>query len=133
MPLPVPWKSKTTGYAQTAGLFATVADSPKLTINVPERVSVSGNQGSIKVIVERFDDDRAPVTLGAARQIAGLWIEPVQVGPGQRLAEVKVRATSASNHLVLVGRVNGKVLGKSRPITVELAGTAPLKRGTDEN
>jgi len=111
---------KIMGDAQTGVLQATIADAPQIILGVPDRVGVpKGKPGTIRVIVNRFDDSRAPLELAADEAPPGFIIEPAIVQPGMTVGELKVTTTAEKPAtIVLVGKTGGKVLGKSHPIVI---------------
>lgn len=132
------WRNtqKIWGPAETSELYATVIDPPQLVLDVPDRVSASrGKPGSIKVVVTRLDEGKAPLELRAANAPGGVVVEPATLQPGGTLVELKVSASIESPaSIVLEGTTAGKVLGRSHPILIDPAARAAAAQVTsDEN
>jgi hypothetical protein len=109
------------GDAEEDSLRVTVADTPGVVLVVPRSLSLSGDgAASFTAIVTRLDEGSVlplELTLEAAGE--GLTLEPVEVPANATRAEVKLRGSrQAVGEFVLVGRVGGRVVGKSHPITV---------------
>jgi hypothetical protein len=130
------WTStqKIWGPAETAEFYATIADAPRLVMDVPDRVSAQpGKPGTIKVVVTRLDESDAPLQLRALQLPAGLVLEPVTIPAGVTLADVRFTAAAAPASLVLEGVVAGRVLGRTHPIVIDTANRAAPKVIPDEN
>jgi hypothetical protein len=107
------------GDAEEEALRITVADAPGVVLGVPQSVSLlKDNTASFTVIVTRLDEgstEALDLTLEAAAD--GLSAAPLAVPVTSTRTEVKLRAAaSAPGEFVLVGRVHGRVTGKSHPI-----------------
>ena len=110
---------KIMGDAQTGRLLATVADPPTLVLSTPDEVTVALDEpGEIRVIVNRLDEGSAPLEI-VGEGPAGIIVEPAVVQPSTTLATLNVRSSmSAPASIVLVGRTEGRQLGKSHPIVI---------------
>jgi hypothetical protein len=117
-------RRKIFGFSQTQELYTTVADLPELVLEVPDRISVPANgEETVQIIISRFDEGTAPLELKAAALPEGLSIDPVTVRPGATLADLKVAASGKGPFtVVLEGSSDGKVLGQSHPIAVQIGG-----------
>jgi len=130
------WTStqKIWGPAETVELYATIAEAPKLVMDVADRVSVlPGKPGTIKVVVTRLDESAAPLQLRAMQLASGLVLEPVMVSTGITLVDVGFTAAAVPASLVLEGVVAGHLLGKTHPIAIDAANRAAPKVTVDEN
>lgn len=123
------------GDAQTGLLHVTIADPPQLIMTAPDRVGVvRGKPGTIRVIVNRFDEGHAPLEVSAAEPPEGIVVEPVTVAPSSTVAMVKVTSTmNRPATVVLVGKTEGKLLGKSHPIVIAPGGQTAATEASDEN
>ena len=130
------WKIRqnVVGYAETRPLYATIADPPQLVLTTPDRITVArGKTAKIKVVVARMDDGNQPLEIGAEPE-SGLAVETATVAPGGTQAEVEVTNSAAGPaRLTLVGKVGGKAIGYSHPITIDSAGKAERKEAADED
>jgi hypothetical protein len=130
------WTSsqKIWGPAETVELYATIADAPKLVMDVPDRISAQpGKPGTFKVVVTRLDDGDAPLQLRAVQLPAGMVLHPVTVPAGATLVDVQFTAAAGPAAVVLEGVVAGTVLGRTHPIAIDTANRAGPKVSTDEN
>ena len=77
-------------------------------------------EAEFTAVVTRLDEGRAePLELAVEAAEDGLALNAAPVPAGSTRADVKLRASAAApGEFVLVGRVNGTVLGKSHPIRV---------------
>ena len=124
------------GPAETAPLWATVADAPLVVMDVPDRVPATrGKPGTVKIIITRLDSSEAPMQLRAVEARTGLALQPVTVQAGATLADIPFTASSETPvTIVLEGVVGGKVIGKTHPIVIDTtARGAGAKVVTDEN
>jgi hypothetical protein len=129
------WTStqKIWGPAEGIEWRATIADAPKLVLDVPDRVSAApGKPTSIKVVVTRLDDGEGPMQLRAA-QSSGVATEPATVPAGATLADVLFTGPEKPMSIVLEGVAGGVVLGKSHPILIDNSNRAAPKVTSDEN
>ena len=130
------WKIRqnVVGYAETRPLYATIADAPRLVLTTPNRVTVAlGKSAKMNVVIARMDDGNQPLEIGAEPE-AGLTVAPVTVAPGGTLAEIEVTNSAAGpKSLTLVGKVGGKAIGYSHPITIDDKGKSEGKEVADEN
>ena len=110
------------GDAQTGRLLATVADAPTLVLSTPDKVTVAPHEpGEIRVIVNRLDEGASPLEI-VAEGPAGIIVEPAVVQPSTTVTTLNVTSSvSAPASIVLIGRTEGKQLGKSHPIVIALA------------
>lgn len=109
------------GDAEEDDLRVTVADAPGAVLQAPQQVTLEKDgTASFTAVVTRLDDgSNDPMQLTLESPADGLTMPAVEVPAASTRANVKLRAgTSASGEFVLVGRVNGAVIGKSHPITV---------------
>jgi hypothetical protein len=108
------------GPTQTPPLYATIADAPQLILEVPDRISAAGGKGTIKVVITRLDSGKDPLELQTVGSPAGVVVEPAVVAAGGTLAEIHVTAPSPGPvSIVLQGKTNGQVLGRSHPIVID--------------
>ena len=113
------------GPAETPELYATVFDPPDVVLDVPDRVAAPRGKGTVKVVITRLDDGKAPLELHAVNAPAGVVVEPATVQPGGTLADLKVTAPAdAPVTIVLEGTTAGKVLGRTHPILIDTAARA---------
>ncbi len=130
------WKinQKIIGDAQTGVLEATVADLPQLVFDTPDKISVTpGQPGTIRAIVARLDEGNGPLEVSALTP-DGVVVEPVIVKDGATVATLTV--TSSADHpvsVVLAGKANGKLLGKSHPIVIDPSEKPAVQEASDEN
>jgi hypothetical protein len=132
------WSSmqKIWGPAETAPLYATVADAPKLVMDVPDRAPAPrGKPGTLKVILTRLDGGETPIQLQAVDAPEGLTLGPVTVQAGSTLADVPFTLSAEKAVKIVIEAVSaGKVLARSHPVVLD-----PNARGggprtvTDEN
>ncbi len=119
---------KIMGDAQTGRLHVTIADPPRLILTAPDRVGVArGKPGTIRVIVNRFDEGNSPLEVSAETPEGvapeGVLVEPATVDPSSTVALVKVTSTrDRPATVVLVGKTEGRVIGKSHPIVIAPGG-----------
>ena len=109
------------GDAEEDDLRAVVADAPGVVLGVPRTLSLDKQQtASFTAIVTRLDEDaKAPLELSLEAAGEGLSMQPVSIPAASTRAEVAIKGTTAAvGEFVLVGRVNGNIVGKSHPITV---------------
>ena len=129
------WTStqKIWGPAEGIEWNATIADAPRLVLDVPDRVSAApGKPGSIKVVVTRLDGGDGPMQLRAA-QSSGVAIEPATVPAGATLADILFTGPEKPTSVVLEGVAGGVVLGKTHPIIIDNSSRATPKVISDEN
>ncbi len=110
---------KIMGDAQTGRLLATIADPPTLVLSTPDEVTVAPDEpGEIRVIVNRLDEGASPLEI-VAEGPAGIIVEPAIVQPSTTVATLNVTSSvNAPASIVLIGRTEGKQLGKSHPIVI---------------
>ena len=125
---------KIMGDAQTGRLRATIADPPTLVLSTPDKVTVTPHEpGEIRVIVSRSDEGASPLEI-VAEGPAGIIVEPAIVQPSTTVATLNV--TSSVNgpaSIVLVGKTEGKQLGKSHPIVIAPAEGPGATETSNEN
>jgi hypothetical protein len=129
------WTStqKIWGPAEGVEWHVTIADAPKLVLDVPDRVSAAtGKPGSIKVVVTRLDDGEGPLQL-RTEQSSDVAIEPATVPAGATLADVYFTGPEKPTSIVLEGVAGGVVLGKTHPIFIDNSNRAAPKGTSDEN
>jgi hypothetical protein len=102
------WKSRIRipGDAEDSALFATVAELPGAVFQTPERAP----PGRTDVILTRLDDSTGDLV------IDGDGVDPVSVSHG--VTRVGIRFAKPGE-IVLNGRVNGRLVGRSQPVRVE--------------
>jgi Bacterial pre-peptidase C-terminal domain len=126
---------KILGDAQTGRLHITIADSPELLLSAADKVTVvPGKAASIKVLVDRFDAGNVPLEI-AGEAPGGIVVEPATVQGSATTAVVKVTSTvDRPAAVVLVGKADGRLLGKSHPIVIDPSGkTAPEEASDSED
>lgn len=109
------------GDAEEEELRVVVADAPGVVLDVPRTLTMNKKgEASLTAIVTRLDEgNAAPVELSIETAAEGLSMQPLSVPRSSTRAEVKVQASAtAPGDFLLVGRVNGTVIGKSHPIRV---------------
>lgn len=108
------------GDAEEDELRIVVADAPAVVLGVPKTLSMNKNgEAKFSAIVTRLDEGAEPLELTLEAAADGLVVEPVSVPASSTRADVKLRASAtAPGDFVLVGKVNGAVLGKSHPVRV---------------
>ena len=125
---------KVMGDAQTGRLHATIADPPELVLSAADKVNVTaGKVASIKVLVDRFDAGNIPIEI-AAEAPKGISVEPAIVQGSATTTVVKV--TSTIDHpasIVLVGKTDGRLLGKSHPIIIDPSGKTASQEANDSD
>ena len=125
---------KVMGDAETGRLHVTIADPPELVLSAADKVTVAGGKAaSIKVLVDRFDAGNVPLEI-AAEAPSGIVVEPATVQGSATTAVVKV--TSTMDHpasVVLVGKADGRLLGKSHPIVIDPSGKTASQEANDSD
>jgi len=123
---------KVTGDAQTGRLHITIADSPELVLSAADKVTVApGKAGSIKVLVDRFDASNVPIEIAAVAP-SGIVVEPAMVQGSATTAVVKVTSlVDRPASVVLVGKADGRLLGKSHPIVIDPSGKTASEEASD--
>ncbi|HYO84153.1 MAG TPA: hypothetical protein VES20_22300, partial [Bryobacteraceae bacterium] len=108
------------GDAEHDPLRAVIADAPGVVFQVPRTLSLSAaGEASMTAVVTRLDGTSDPLELTLEAAAEGLNMKSAVVPPSATRADVSLKADlSAPGEFVLVGRVNGTVLGKSHPIRV---------------
>jgi hypothetical protein len=108
------------GDAEEEHLRAVVADAPGVVLDVPRTLTMSKTgEASLTAIVTRLDGGSAPLEVTLETAAEGLSMQPVSVPPASTRADLKLRASAtAPGDFLLVGRVNGNVIGKSHPVRV---------------
>lgn len=109
------------GDAEEDDLRIAIADAPGVVLDVPRTVSMKeSGEASFTAVVTRLDEGSSqPLELAIEAAADGLNLESQPVPASSTRAAVKLRAgNTAPGDFVLVGRVNGTVLGKSHPIRV---------------
>jgi hypothetical protein len=110
------------GDAEEDDLQIAVADAPGVVLGVPRSLTLDKkNEASFTAIVTRLDEgSEAPLELNLEAAADGLAMAPVTVPVDSTRAGITVRAAAeaAAGEFILVGRVNGVVIGKSHPIRV---------------
>ena len=130
------WTStqKIWGPAEGVEWHATVADAPKLVMEVPDRVSaVPGKPGSIKVVVARLDGGDGTMQLRAVPSPGAPVLDPVTVPAGATLVDVPFTGPEKPASIVLEGVAGGVVLGRTHPISLDNSSRTTAKVVTDEN
>ena len=92
------WESvgRVTGPVQTQELIATVVDLPPIVLETPENVTLSpGKASRLRVLVSRFDDIKAPLTIEPDSPLPGVRFENNVLSPGASQIELRVTATGA--------------------------------------
>ena len=125
---------KIVGDAQTERLLATIADLPTLVLSTPDEVSVAPPEpGVIRVIVNRLDEGASPLEI-VAEGPAGITVEPALLQPSTTVATLNVTSSvSAPASIVLIGRTEGRQLGKSHPIVIAPAEDPATAETSNEN
>ena len=125
---------KIMGDAQTGRLLATIADPPTLVLSTPDKVTVAPHEpGEIRVIVNRLDEGVSPLEI-VAEGPAGIIVEPAVVQPSTTVTTLNVTSSvSAPASIVLIGKTEGKQLGKSHPIVIALAKKPAPTQTPNEN
>ena len=112
------------GFSQGQEMFATIADLPALVLEGPDRTTVPPKgEGTVQVVVSRLDGGETPLELRAVNLPEGLSIEPVTIRAGATLADLKIATTSAGGgpfSAIIEGVADGKVLGRTRPLEIEV-------------
>jgi len=125
---------KVMGDAQTGRLYVTIADPPELVLSAADKVTVApGKAASFKVLVDRFDAGTVPLEI-AAEAPNGVVVEPATVQGSATTTVVKV--TSTMDHaasVVLVGKANGRLLGKSHPIVIDPSGKTASQEANESD
>ncbi|HYI97646.1 MAG TPA: PPC domain-containing protein [Bryobacteraceae bacterium] len=108
------------GDAEEEQLRAVVADAPGVVLDVPRTLTMTKNgEASLTAIVTRLDGGGSPLEVTLETAAEGLSMQPVSVPPASTRADLKLRASAtAPGDFLLVGRVNGTVIGKSHPVRV---------------
>jgi hypothetical protein len=108
------------GDAEEDDLRAVVADAPGVVLDVPRSLTLSKKgDASLTAVVTRLDESDAPLEVTIEAAAEGLSMPPVSVPPASTRADLKLRASAtAPGDFLLVGRVNGMIVGKSHPIRV---------------
>jgi len=120
---------RVSGMPQTRDMLVTIADVPGAVLATPEKAS-----GQMTVIVTRLDGGDAPLVIEADDAPAHLTVEPVIVPAGVARAEVKVKSSGdAPGVLVLAGKIDGKIIGRSHPVVIEKARKKMAEVISDEN
>jgi hypothetical protein len=125
---------KIMGDAQTGTLLATIADPPALVLSTPDKVTAGpGKPGEIRVIVNRLDEGESPLEI-VAETPAGITVEPATVPPSTTVATLRVTSSASdAASIVLIGRTEGKQLGRSHPIVVAPAQTPATTETSNDN
>jgi len=125
---------KVMGDAETGQLHVTIADPPELVLSAADKVTVAARKAaSIKVLVDRFDAGNVPLEISAEAP-NGITVEPATVQGSATTAVVKV--TSSIDHpasVVLVGKVDGRLLAKSHPIVIDPSGKTASQEASDSD
>lgn len=108
------------GDAEEDALRVVVADAPGVVLEVPRNLTLSKNgEGAMTAIVTRLDGGSAPLEVTLETAAEGLSMQPVSVPRASTRADLKLRAgATAPGDFLLVGRVNGNIIGKSHPVRV---------------
>jgi len=109
------------GDAEEEALRVTVADAPGVVLAAPQSLTLSkeGVAGFTAIVTRLDEGNSAPLELTLEAAGEGLSMDPLDVPAGATRADVKLKGgTKAVGEFVLVGRVNGRVIGKSHPITL---------------
>jgi hypothetical protein len=78
-----------------------------------------GKPVSIKVLVNRFDESGAPLEI-VGQAPAGVTVEPATIRGSATTADVKVTSSlERPVAVVLIGKAEGKLLGRSHPILID--------------
>ncbi len=82
-----------TGATEDQTLIATVTDLPRVLLNPPESVTLTpGKPARVRVLITRFDDARAPLTVEAVTAVPGLKIENSTAAPEANQVELRLTA-----------------------------------------
>jgi len=109
------------GDAEQDDLRVVIADAPGVVLDVPRSLALDKNgHASFTAVVTRLDEtSKEPLELAMAAAAEGLSLEAAEVPRSSTRASVQLRADkTAPGEFILVGRVNGTVIGKSHPIRV---------------
>lgn len=109
------------GDAEEDELRAVIADAPGVVLDVPKSLAMNKKgEAALTAVVTRLDEGNTePLELTLESGAEGLSMQPVSVPPSSTRADIKLRAgATAPGDFLLVGRVNGTVIGKSHPIRV---------------
>jgi hypothetical protein len=110
------------GDAEEDELRAVIADAPGVVLDVPKSLAMNKKgEAALTAVVTRLDDGNTePLELTLESAAEGLSLQqPVTVPSSSTRADIKLRASAtAPGDFLLVGRVNGTVIGKSHPIRV---------------
>jgi len=125
---------KIMGDAQTGRLHITIADPPELVLSAADKVTVvPGKAASIKVLVDRFDAGNVPLEI-AAEAPGGIIVEPATVQGSATTTVVKVTSTvNRPASVVLVGKADGRLLGKSHPIVIDPTGKTASQEANESD
>ena len=98
-----------------------------MVFEAPERTTVPpGGEATLQLVVTRLDNGEAPLELRAVDSPAGLMIEPNTIRPGATQASLKISASGPGPYSVMIeGVADGKVLGRTAPISVEVRAGRP--------
>lgn len=116
------------GDAEEDALRVTVADAPGAVLEVPRSLSLDAEgQTRFAVVVTRLDgtqaQDKAPLELSVEAESEGLSLEAALVPASETRADLRLAAAArAPGSFRLVARVEGRVVGKSHPVTVRRKG-----------
>jgi hypothetical protein len=92
-----------------------------------------GKPGEIRVIVNRLDEGESPLEI-VAETPAGITVEPATVPPSTTVATLRVTSSASdAASIVLIGRTEGKQLGRSHPIVVAPAKTPATTETSNDN
>jgi hypothetical protein len=118
------WRGGAWGDAETGRLLATIVD-PLLLVLEPSsalKLSNSSHEGTVEVVVKRFDGGSEPLLLAPSGDGPGEWeVTADPVPPAATKTRLKLRPLgSVPPSLVLVGTAGGRVLGRSPSIRVQV-------------
>jgi len=102
-------------------LRAVIADAPGVVLDVPKSLAMNKNgEAALTAVVTGLDEGSTePLELTLESAAEGLSMQPLTVPSSSTRADIKLRANAtAPGDFLLVGRVNGTVIGKSHPIRV---------------
>jgi hypothetical protein len=127
------WRGGAWEDAETGRILATIVDPPMLVLDPPGvlKLSNSTHEGSIEVLVKRFDGGSEPLLLAPSGDEAREWqvsADPVPAAATKTRLRLRLLG-SVPPSLVLVGMAGGRVLGRSPAIRVQVedpAGNAAL-------
>jgi len=112
------------GDAEEDLLRVTVADAPGVVLGVPQSMKLDAKGlANFTAIVTRLDGSKEPLELSVEAATAGLDLKTKPLAAAETRADLVLRAAAkAPGEFVLVGRVGGRVIGRSHPVRVRQEG-----------